>query len=251
MSRTRRSSEKYGYLYPWVRRCFGRAWWWSVAGYLPKVHDRRWIDVYVFIWVGLEIVMLVWPRNWRLQPVLAAWGASLAAAIGTGGTTLCVTVLALFGALSLVVLCALVWVPWVASLYRLSDFVGITLHSLVRPKSPRRKPMWASRTRTFLFGFVNLFELFLIFAFLYVRFPGTQFSRGGVKTALTWFDALYFSVVTGITLGYGDISPSSPTAKILCMVQPILVVVVLLPMISYATGSHEESTLEDSRRRRR
>ena len=46
-----------------------------------------------------------------------------------------------------------------------------------------------------------------------------------------WFAALYFSVVTFTTLGYGDISPTTHAAMTLCMIEVLLGYVVLACVI--------------------
>jgi len=43
-----------------------------------------------------------------------------------------------------------------------------------------------------------------------------------------FFDRLYFSVITGTTLGYGDIYPVSNNVKILSMIQTLSTIVLIL-----------------------
>ncbi len=51
------------------------------------------------------------------------------------------------------------------------------------------------------------FATIVVFAAIYAIWPSTI---TGIKDAL---DALYFSIVTITTLGFGDIVPSCPTGK--------------------------------------
>ena len=55
-----------------------------------------------------------------------------------------------------------------------------------------------------------------------------------MKKYLSWdiatchFNRIYFSVITGTTLGYGDIYPVSNTLKLLSMVQSISTIILIL-----------------------
>lgn len=56
----------------------------------------------------------------------------------------------------------------------------------------------------------------------------TQAEKGYVKYSWTrWLDMLYFSISNTITMGYGDIFPISPKAKLLVMTQIVCTFAVL------------------------
>jgi len=56
----------------------------------------------------------------------------------------------------------------------------------------------------------------------------TQAEQGYVKYSWTrWLDMLYFSISNTITMGYGDIFPISPKAKLLVMTQIVCTFAVL------------------------
>jgi voltage-gated potassium channel Kch len=56
-------------------------------------------------------------------------------------------------------------------------------------------------------------------------------------------DSLYFSVVTLATVGYGDLSPSTPASKVFTMVYILLGIGVLIVFVDKVA----RSALEDSR----
>ncbi|MHC4983860.1 MAG: ion channel, partial [Planctomycetota bacterium] len=74
--------------------------------------------------------------------------------------------------------------------------------------------------------------LALIFAILYSSFPTWLSVRGGELNG--FLHALYFSVVTMTTLGFGDIhaNPASPCGQILLMLQVILGYVLLGALVT-------------------
>lgn len=61
-----------------------------------------------------------------------------------------------------------------------------------------------------------------------VQSVATQATHGYVKYSWTrWLDMLYFSISNTITMGYGDIFPISPKAKLLVMTQILCTFAVL------------------------
>ena len=59
----------------------------------------------------------------------------------------------------------------------------------------------SSAVRTLVLSFLNYLELLLCFGILYATLEGTLHGSTG------WLDDLYFSVITQLTIGFGDIRP--------------------------------------------
>ena len=78
------------------------------------------------------------------------------------------------------------------------------------------------------------FGLAFMFALIYRIWPGLVMVRGGADHLRDFVHALYFSVVTMATLGFGDIAanPDSHCGQILLMVQVILGYVLLGALIT-------------------
>jgi len=100
----------------------------------------------------------------------------------------------------------------------------------------------SSAVRTLVLSMINYLELIVCFAILYLSLP-TQLA--GAKG---WTDALYFSVVTQLTIGYGDVTPTG-IAKAVASVQAIFTfafTVLLLGRI-ITVLPRLESVMHDSR----
>ncbi len=102
---------------------------------------------------------------------------------------------------------------------------------------------------------VPVFSFLVVFGFIVVIF-GTlyaildhfshapNFSNAGTTARLNFADALYFSIVTLSTIGYGDITPTSGIARLI-VVAEILFGVVLLLFAFAEIASYEPPTDED------
>jgi hypothetical protein len=115
-----------------------------------------------------------------------------------------------------------------------------------------------SPKRSLALLFVNFFELVFEFGLLYAYLSSgdpDQFSR----SLTSGHDAIYFSFVTGATLGYGDIVPISSGARELVMVQMTLTFVFVGLFINYfasllhkfspsATATNESKKIRHRRR---
>jgi hypothetical protein len=78
--------------------------------------------------------------------------------------------------------------------------------------------------------------LTLSFTFVYYRLSQDEFTRhfNGIKRNDDAFiNSLYFSFTTFSTVGYGDISPKSRTAKMLVMLHQILVLSNISSIIDF------------------
>ena len=96
---------------------------------------------------------------------------------------------------------------------------------------------WKSVNRITLLVIGNALEIMIIFAILY-RALGTLLPLvAGTKLALdSFFDSLYFSVVTGISLGYGIPHPVGWLSKLLAMLEASSVFIVVIAVIGYITS---------------
>ena len=56
----------------------------------------------------------------------------------------------------------------------------------------------------------------------------------------SWLDALYFSVITLSTVGYGDLSPDTPVAKIFTMVYIFLGISIFVSFASMLVKERQE-----------
>ena len=101
-----------------------------------------------------------------------------------------------------------------------------------------------SNKRSYLMVMMNYVELCLDFAILYI---GLDL----IKNLVTPIDAVYFSFITAMTVGYGDMSPISSTGKILAAAQSmcslLLITLVVARVINafndnYATSSEKKLT---------
>lgn len=85
-----------------------------------------------------------------------------------------------------------------------------------------------SLERSIIFLAVNVVESILAFAIIYLYFGVLIYSD---QIVYNWHEAVYFSVVTAATVGYGDIVPSGEIGRLLVIIQilaSILFVAVVL-----------------------
>lgn len=84
-----------------------------------------------------------------------------------------------------------------------------------------------------IFAFLTIYSLnVIVFACLYrivdLMATGPAFSSNGQPYDLRFGDALYFSVITLATIGYGDIVPVAPVARVLASIQAVMGMLLLL-----------------------
>lgn len=89
------------------------------------------------------------------------------------------------------------------------------------------------RLVTAAFAFLTFYSLLVIafgaiYRLLDVVSTKPQFLIGGVARDLAFSEALYFSLVTLATLGYGDVVPAAAAARILVAIQTVIGLLLLL-----------------------
>lgn len=98
------------------------------------------------------------------------------------------------------------WGVQLLALLRIVDIVqtagNISIFDPLRLEGTHRV---ASMARTFILSLVNYLELIFWFALVYTSRPGLL--RAGDADVTRFVDCLYFSIVTQLTIGYGDILP--------------------------------------------
>ncbi len=188
-----------GFWYPLVWRILASNKFWSPSMWLPRDSALA-IDIYIGIWWLFEIVTVV------LCGKVFHWQGLL---------TKCFVLMVLF---------------------RFIDLMFVLTSILVRGNY-RRVGDWPSLNRITLLVLFNSFEIMFIFAILY-RACGVLFSEiaGTIPILNSFFDALYFSIVTGTTLGYGIPHPVGYLSRILSMIEGTSIILLVIAVISYITG---------------
>lgn len=110
----------------------------------------------------------------------------------------------------------------VISLFIVENFLSI--------KSEITSGQWKIIKNRLTSVFITYIGVILFFSGLY-RWVSDNIDKSFSTSIETTLDAIYFSVVTITTLGYGDITPKSSISKIFVMVESILGVLFLAIMI--------------------
>ncbi|MFH1028183.1 MAG: potassium channel family protein, partial [Pseudomonadota bacterium] len=82
--------------------------------------------------------------------------------------------------------------------------------------------------------FAQLFDILLIFDSAAIAFDPENFDGGILQNG----DVLYFSFVTLATVGYGDLTPATPLARALCVVESITGVMYVAIFIARFVSMH-------------
>jgi len=90
--------------------------------------------------------------------------------------------------------------------------------------------------RSIILLFFNFFEVIASFGVIYAA--GNYLNQ----PVATWIDALYFSFITGVTIGYGDFYPINETGKILVMVQVMSTISFLFLFFNFFAPRAQDST---------
>jgi hypothetical protein len=93
--------------------------------------------------------------------------------------------------------------------------------------------------RSLLLLFLNFFEVIGSFGVVYAAGDFLN------KPLLSWVDALYFSFVTGATVGYGDLHPVTSNGKQLVMLQIISTLAFLILFFNFFAPRAQDAELED------
>lgn len=94
------------------------------------------------------------------------------------------------------------WIPRVLAVIRIFDIFQSSVNLGVFDQlRARGQLMISNAVRTLVLSFLNYLELLVLFGILYTTILPSLIG------AETWADALYFSIVTQLTIGYGDIRP--------------------------------------------
>jgi hypothetical protein len=104
---------------------------------------------------------------------------------------------------------------------------------------------------------VPIFSFLVVFLFIGVLFatlyalldhhtPEPAFAMGGTGTRLDLPDAIYFSFVTLSTIGYGDVTPLDPVARVLVIAEIIFGVVLLLFAFAEIAAYNPEAELDEA-----
>ncbi len=94
------------------------------------------------------------------------------------------------------------WVPRTIVVVRILDIFQTSVNlSVFDQLRTDERLLISSAVRTLVLSFLNYIELLVCFGILYSTLEGSLIGSVG------WLDDLYFSVVTQLTIGYGDIHP--------------------------------------------
>lgn len=112
---------------------------------------------------------------------------------------------------------------FIINIYLLIETFIYIFHKIFLPEHNREK----THNRSLILLFFNFIEVIASFAVIYAagNFLNKPFEN--------WIDALYFSLITGATIGYGDLYPVSQSGKILVMLQIISTLTFLILFFNF------------------
>lgn len=138
------------------------------------------------------------------------------------------------------------WMAIVLSCYRAMDIMTVLASVMVRgfiKHNPRGQGR-ASANRTVTLLLLNAIELSVLFAVAYATKGSFVFTNEASRRgAATPFEALYFSVITATTLGYGDLAPIDIGTRLIAMTEVLSMFLVVIVVIS--TVASQRSPIPD------
>lgn len=192
-----------GMWYPLIWRLLATNRFWSPSMWLPKDSALA-IDIYISIWWFFEIICIVFCDFLFKQSTVYIW---------------------LFAFLAI---------------FRLTDIMFVLLSILIKGNY-RRQGDWPSANRVILLVILNALEIMVLFAVLYFSLAFLNPLAGNTSPALqSFFDSLYFSFVTGTSLGYGIPHPVGKLARFLSIVEASSIILVVIAVIGYITTEKRE-----------
>ncbi|MDZ7632045.1 MAG: potassium channel family protein [Gemmatimonadaceae bacterium] len=109
-----------------------------------------------------------------------------------------------------------VWIPRTLIVIRIVDIFQQSVNmSVFDQLRTDERLVISSAVRTLVLSFLNYLELLLCFGLVYSTM------RESLVGSTGWLDDLYFSVVTQLTIGYGDIKPLG-WARVVSMAQGLI-----------------------------
>ena len=188
-----------GFWYPLVWRILASNKYWSPSMWLPRDSALA-IDIYVACWWIIEIISVIFCGKYF------HWHGN--------GT----------------------WIFVFIILFRFIDLMFV-LSSILVKGFYRKEGDWPSLNRITLLVICNAFEIMLMFGIFYralgILLPD---QASTVPNLNSFFDAVYFSVVTGISLGYGVPHPTGWLSRLLSMIEATSIFMVVIAVIGYITS---------------
>ncbi len=120
---------------------------------------------------------------------------------------------------------------YIFNIYLLLETFLYVFYKIFLPEHNREKLI----NRSVILLFFNFFELIASFGVIYAA--GNYLNM----PINSWVDALYFSFITGVTIGYGDFYPINETGKILVMLQIISTISFLFLFFNFFAPRVQDS----------
>ncbi|MFA5245886.1 MAG: potassium channel family protein [Pedobacter sp.] len=127
------------------------------------------------------------------------------------------------------------WLFWINIYFLIETFIYI-FHKIFLPEHNTDK----LANRSLILLFLNFSEVIASFALIYAA--GNFFNQ----PIASWVDALYFSVITGVTIGFGDIYPISDEGKVMVMLQVMSTLSFMFLFFNFFAPRVKESIQSDS-----